>query len=272
MNNLHRELAPISDAAWADIEAEARRTFTRHVAGRRVVDVIGPAGETLSAVGTGHLQRARVAAPTACAPAVATSQPVVEFRVPFTRRPRGRRRRRARREGLRLAAGQGRRQADRLRRGPGDLRRLRRRRHRRHPRQQRPIPPLALPADVARVPDRRRPGAHRAAAGRGRRPVQPAAVRRRLHGGGRDHRPRLPDPRAPRAGSSAGRRDHLGAGDRRAPSCSRPAAATTSCTSGRTCRSATCRTTPTTIELYFQESLTFLVQTSEAGVVLTPPE
>ena len=33
MNNLHRELAPISDAAWADIEAEARRTFTRHVAG-----------------------------------------------------------------------------------------------------------------------------------------------------------------------------------------------------------------------------------------------
>ncbi len=26
------------------------------------------------------------------------------------------------------------------------------------------------------------------------------------------------------------------------------------------------------IELYFQESLTFLVQTSEAGVVLTPPE
>ena len=46
MNNLHRELAPISDAAWADIEAEARRTFTRHVAARRVVDVIGPAARS----------------------------------------------------------------------------------------------------------------------------------------------------------------------------------------------------------------------------------
>ena len=42
MNNLHRELAPISDAAWAQIEEEAARTFKRHVAGRRVVDVLGP--------------------------------------------------------------------------------------------------------------------------------------------------------------------------------------------------------------------------------------
>ena len=27
MNNLHRELAPISDAAWADIEEEVSRTL-----------------------------------------------------------------------------------------------------------------------------------------------------------------------------------------------------------------------------------------------------
>lgn len=56
MNNLHRELAPISDAAWAQIEEEVARTFKRHLAGRRVVDVRGPAGTSLSAVGTGHLQ------------------------------------------------------------------------------------------------------------------------------------------------------------------------------------------------------------------------
>ena len=55
MNNLHRELAPISDAAWAQIEEEASRTLKRYLAGRRVVDVPGPAGSTLSAVGTGHL-------------------------------------------------------------------------------------------------------------------------------------------------------------------------------------------------------------------------
>jgi uncharacterized linocin/CFP29 family protein len=56
MNNLYRELAPISDAAWADIEAEAARTFKRHLAGRRVVDLHGPAGGTFAAVPTGHLR------------------------------------------------------------------------------------------------------------------------------------------------------------------------------------------------------------------------
>jgi len=55
MNNLHRELAPVSDAAWAQIEQETSRTLKRHLAGRRVVDVRGPAGTSLSAVGTGHL-------------------------------------------------------------------------------------------------------------------------------------------------------------------------------------------------------------------------
>jgi uncharacterized linocin/CFP29 family protein len=56
MNNLHRELAPISEAAWAQIEEETARTFKRYLAGRRVVDVEGPQGMALSAVGTGHLR------------------------------------------------------------------------------------------------------------------------------------------------------------------------------------------------------------------------
>ncbi len=42
MNNLHRELAPISDSAWAQIEEETSRTLKRYLAGRRVVDVQGP--------------------------------------------------------------------------------------------------------------------------------------------------------------------------------------------------------------------------------------
>ena len=55
MNNLHRELAPISDEAWAEIEQETARTARRYLAGRRVVDIRGPGGDGLSAVGTGHL-------------------------------------------------------------------------------------------------------------------------------------------------------------------------------------------------------------------------
>jgi len=57
MNNLHRELAPISDAAWAQIEEEASRTLRRYLAARRVVDLQGPSGDMLSAVGTGHLHQ-----------------------------------------------------------------------------------------------------------------------------------------------------------------------------------------------------------------------
>ena len=55
MNNLHRELAPISDGAWAQIEQEAARTLKRYLAGRRVVDLKEPGGVMLAAVGTGHL-------------------------------------------------------------------------------------------------------------------------------------------------------------------------------------------------------------------------
>src|SRR5579859_1018508 len=56
MNNLHRELAQISDGAWAQIEEEAARTARRHLAGRRVVDVHGPSGMEFAAAGTGRLR------------------------------------------------------------------------------------------------------------------------------------------------------------------------------------------------------------------------
>jgi uncharacterized linocin/CFP29 family protein len=83
MNNLHRELAPVSDAAWAGIEAEARRTFQSHIAARRVVDVRGPQGSSLASVGTGHLTSIEEPASGVTA-RLRTSQQLVELRVPFT--------------------------------------------------------------------------------------------------------------------------------------------------------------------------------------------
>lgn len=82
MNNLHRELAPISAAAWASIEAEAKRTFTLHLAGRRIVDVTEPGDGVLSAVGTGHLADIKAPADGIIARA-RIAQPVIEFRMPF---------------------------------------------------------------------------------------------------------------------------------------------------------------------------------------------
>ena len=83
MNNLYRELAPVTEVAWSEIELEATRTFKRHVAGRRVVDVSEPGGPTTAAVTTGRLLD--VAAPTDGVVAqLRASQPLVRLRVPFT--------------------------------------------------------------------------------------------------------------------------------------------------------------------------------------------
>src|SRR4051812_20728069 len=82
MDNLHRELAPISDAAWAQIEEEASRTLKRHLAARRVVDVDGPKGTDFSAVGTGH-QRPIQTPGDGIEAAQRDTKALVELRVPF---------------------------------------------------------------------------------------------------------------------------------------------------------------------------------------------
>ena len=83
MNNLYRDLAPITEPAWAEIELEAARTFKRHIAGRRVVDVSEPGGPVTAAISTGHLLD--VASPGDGVVAhLRDSRPLVRLRVPFT--------------------------------------------------------------------------------------------------------------------------------------------------------------------------------------------
>ncbi|GAC67025.1 family 1 encapsulin nanocompartment shell protein [Gordonia soli] len=83
MSNLHRELAPISEAAWAEIEQEASRSFKRNVAGRRLVDVKGPLGDATSSVTLGH--RSKIDSPADGIQAFTRhTQPLVELKVPFT--------------------------------------------------------------------------------------------------------------------------------------------------------------------------------------------
>jgi uncharacterized linocin/CFP29 family protein len=83
VNNLYRDLAPITEPAWAEIELEALRTFKRHIAGRRVIDVSEPGGPDAAAVSTGRL--VDVKAPTDGVVAhLRASKPLVRLRVPFT--------------------------------------------------------------------------------------------------------------------------------------------------------------------------------------------
>lgn len=82
MNNLHRQLAPISDEAWTQIEAETARTLKRYLAGRRVVDVLSSADNASAAVTTGHL--APIAPPSEGITAnLREVKPFVQLRVPF---------------------------------------------------------------------------------------------------------------------------------------------------------------------------------------------
>jgi uncharacterized linocin/CFP29 family protein len=82
MNNLFRHLAPISEAAWKQIEDEATRTLKEYFAARRLVDVIGPKGYDYPGVGTGHKQPVDTSEQGVHATQRQVSA-MVELRVPF---------------------------------------------------------------------------------------------------------------------------------------------------------------------------------------------
>lgn len=87
MDHLFRELAPISQAAWAQIDGEAKERLTPHLAGRRVVDWRGPRGWEHSATNLGRVTTLSLSEPVSEGGVTARQRsvlPMVEFRVPFT--------------------------------------------------------------------------------------------------------------------------------------------------------------------------------------------
>ena len=82
MNELLRELAPVTSAAWGAIEEEAKRTLTVTLAARKLVDFSGPHGWEKSAVDRGRVQALKGPGEGVEARLRAV-QPLVELRVPF---------------------------------------------------------------------------------------------------------------------------------------------------------------------------------------------
>ncbi|MGH7006304.1 MAG: family 1 encapsulin nanocompartment shell protein [Alphaproteobacteria bacterium] len=82
MNSLFRELAPISSAAWGEIESEAKRTLKTSLAARKLVEFKGPLGLETSSINTGRRQ-AIGALERGAETSIRESQPLVEVRVPF---------------------------------------------------------------------------------------------------------------------------------------------------------------------------------------------
>jgi uncharacterized linocin/CFP29 family protein len=84
VNHLTRELAPITEAAWAQIEAEATRSLKHFLAGRRLFDVIGPEGWGHSAVDLGRIDTLKSGPRDGVEAARRRVQPLVELRTRFS--------------------------------------------------------------------------------------------------------------------------------------------------------------------------------------------
>lgn len=83
IDHLRRGLAPISDAAWELLEAEAARTIRHFLAGRALVDFTGPHGWAYSAAPLGRARPAVTSPVDGVAVALRAVQPLVELRTPF---------------------------------------------------------------------------------------------------------------------------------------------------------------------------------------------
>src|ERR1700709_2860510 len=83
MDLLKRELAPITTEAWRQIDEEARRVLTLHLAGRKLVDFSGPHGFGLGAVNTGRLRPLAADGPNHVGHAIRVVAPLVELRAPI---------------------------------------------------------------------------------------------------------------------------------------------------------------------------------------------
>jgi uncharacterized linocin/CFP29 family protein len=83
MDHLYRDLAPISEAAWSQIEDEAKSRLVTHLAARKLVDLDGPHGWGHSATELGRVSE--VASP---AEGISATQrrvlPLVELRAEFS--------------------------------------------------------------------------------------------------------------------------------------------------------------------------------------------
>ena len=83
MDILKRELAPIVPAAWADIDAEAKRVLRLELAGRHIVDVDGPHGWEFAAINTGQLELLDEDPLPDVKVGRRTVRPLIEMRTPF---------------------------------------------------------------------------------------------------------------------------------------------------------------------------------------------
>lgn len=84
MNHLLRQQAPISDAGWEAIDEEASQTIRHVLAGRKLVDFIGPLGWDAESVTTGRTEDLGDSPVAGVRSRRRKVQPLIELRTPFS--------------------------------------------------------------------------------------------------------------------------------------------------------------------------------------------
>lgn len=84
MDILRRELAPISAAAWEEIDTTAKRVLEANLSGRKFIDVAGPYGIDRAVATTGRLTPGKATKQGKLVYGIHEVQPLLETRVPFT--------------------------------------------------------------------------------------------------------------------------------------------------------------------------------------------
>lgn len=83
MDLLKRNLSPIPDAAWNEIDDVAREILTANLSARKFVSIIGPKGWDYGAVPTGRLDVKKAHQPGEVCYGIYTFRPLVESRITF---------------------------------------------------------------------------------------------------------------------------------------------------------------------------------------------
>lgn len=81
---LRKSLAPITQAAWEEINEEATRIFKTKLTARKVVDIDGPHGWEKSAINLGRLEIAASKTGEGVTWGKRVVQPLIEVRIPFS--------------------------------------------------------------------------------------------------------------------------------------------------------------------------------------------
>jgi uncharacterized linocin/CFP29 family protein len=84
VNHLTRDLAPISERAWGEIDTEAGRALRSFLAARKLVDVTGPLGWDHPAVNLGAAQRLDTSPGAGVEATIRVVAPMLELRTPFS--------------------------------------------------------------------------------------------------------------------------------------------------------------------------------------------